>query len=51
MTGAQVQVIGVSQNYLGFDVIFQIPWSKCFNGGTGTHGHEDRRFDISMRSM
>ena len=47
-SGAQVEVVCVSQNYLCTNIITQFGLMYCFNCSGGAHRHENRRLDVAM---
>jgi hypothetical protein len=47
-TGAEVQVIGIAQNDLGLDILFQIPVIHSLHGTHRAHRHEDGGEDFSV---
>ena len=47
-SGTQVEVVGVAQNDLCADLLFQIAVEDAFDAPDGAHGHEDRGLDRSV---
>ena len=50
-TRAQVEMIGVAQDDLCMDVVFQFTPLYTLDGTNGADGHEDRREDVAMIGM
>ena len=49
--GTEVEVVGVTEDDLRFDVVFEFLPLHTLDGTYGTDGHEDRREDIAMVGM
>ena len=46
--GAEVEVVSVAQDDLGFDVLCQFMLVDGAHGAMGSHGHEDGCFDLAV---
>ena len=46
--GAEVEVVGVGQDDLGFGFLFHVAVEKSFDGGRRTYGHENRGLNYTV---
>ena len=46
---AQIQMIGITENYLCFYVFFQLLRMHTFDRAERTNGHKNRRLNVAVR--